>query len=233
MNYQTYVKFSKSIAAGILVLAVTACSESSDNAEPSVDREVIKAQEAAELAETKKFAKAAGGEGTWGDIVYGDPNAPVVVIEYASFTCPACANFAINIFPKIKENYIDAGKIKFVYRNLVRDQYDMAASLVARCRTPDVAKHLTKIFFERQRDWTGAEDKVAGLAMLARRAVGMSRIQVDRCIANTDMQQHLVKMTQGAAVRYNASATPTIIVDGSKVGVASLENIKAVIDAKL
>lgn len=233
MNYQTYAKFSKSVTAGILMLIVAACSESSDNAESSVDPEVIKAQEAAELAETEKYAEAAGGEGTWGDIVYGDPNAPVEVIEYASFTCPACANFAINIFPKIKENYIDAGKIKFIYRNLVRDQYDMAAASIARCRTPDVAKRLTKVFFARQRDWVGVQDKVAGLAVLARRAGGMSRIQVDRCIANTDMQQHLVKMTQGAALRYNASATPTIIVDGSKVGVASWENIKAAIDAKL
>ena len=233
MNYQPYIKFSKAIAAGILMLAITACSESSDNDGPLVDPEVIKTQEAAALAEAEKFAEAAGGQGTWGDIVYGDPNAALAVIEYASFTCPACANFAINIFPKIKENYIDTGKIKFVYRNLVRDQYDMAASSIARCRTPDVAKRLTSVFFERQRDWVSAQDKIAGLANLARRAAGMSRIQVDRCSANTDMQQHLVKMTQGAATRYNASATPTIIVDGSKLDVASWENIKAAIDARL
>ncbi len=233
MNYQTYIQVSKSIAAGVLMLAVAACSESGDNTGPSVDPEFIKAQEAADISEAIKLAKAAGGIGTWGDIIYGAPNAPIEVIEYASFTCPACANFAINIFPKIKENYIDAGKIKFVYRNLVRDQYDMAASSIARCGTPDVAKRLGEVFFERQRDWAGAEDKVAGLAALARRAGGMSRIQVDRCIANSDMQQHLVKMTQGAATRYNASATPTIIVDGSKVAVATWENIKAAIDAKL
>jgi len=233
MDYKTYIKFPKLIAVGFLMLAVTACSESNDTGGPSVDPEVIKIQEAADLAEAIKLAKAAGGKGAWGDIVYGDPAAAVEVIEYASFTCPACANFSINIFPKIKENYIDAGKVKFIYRNLVRDQYDMAASSIARCGAPDVAKRLTRVFFERQRDWASAEDKIAGLATLARRAGGMSRIQVDRCIANTEMQQHLVKMTQGAATRYNASATPTIIVGGSVVDVASWENIKAAIDATL
>ncbi len=233
MNYQTYIKFSKSVAAGLMMLAVTACGESVENTGQTIDHEAVKAQEAEALAEAAKLAAAAGGEGTWGDIVYGNPDATVEVIEYASFTCPACANFAANIFPKIKENYIDNGKIKFVYRNLVRDQYDMAASAVARCKTPDIAKRLTKVFFERQRDWAGAEDKIAGLAAVARRAGGMSRIQVDRCIANSDMQQHLVKMTQGAATRYNASATPTIIVNGSKLNVASWENIEAAIDGKL
>ena len=233
MNYQAYVKFSKSFAAGILVLAVAACGDNGDTPGQSTDLEVIKTQEAADRAEAMELARAAGGQGTWGDIVYGDPNAPVEVIEYASFTCPACANFAINIFPKIKENYIDFGKVKFVYRNLVRDQYDMAASSIARCGTSDVAKRLGEVFFERQRDWLGVDDKVAGLASLARRAGGMSRIQVDRCIANAGMQQHLVKMTQVAATRYKASATPTVIVDGSKLDVASWENIKAAIDAKL
>lgn len=233
MNYQTYINISKSIATGILLLAMGACSDSGNEGGSAVDPEVVKAQEAEALAEAAKLAEAAGGEGTWGDIVYGDPNAPVEVIEYASFTCPACANFEATIFPKIKENYIDTGKVKFIYRNFVRDKYDLAASSASRCKSPDIAKRLTKVFFERQRDWLGNEDRAAGLAALARRAGGMSRIEFDRCVANKDMQTHLVKMGQDGAIRYNVNATPTIIVDGDPVDVATWENIKAAIDAEL
>jgi len=233
MNYQTYIKFSKSIAAGLLMLAIGACSESSDNSGSGLDPEVVKAQEAEALAEAVKLTEAAGGEGTWGDIVYGDPNAPVEIIEYASFTCPACANFEATIFPKIKENYIDTGKVKFVYRNFVRDKYDLAASSASRCKGPEVAKRLIKVFFERQRDWLGVQDRAAGLASLARRAGGMSRVEFDRCVANKEMQTHLVKMGRDGTIRYNVNATPTIVVDGSPIDVASWENIKAAIDAEL
>lgn len=233
MNYQTYIKTLKSIAVGLLVLAIGACSESSDDGGPALDPEAVKAQEAEALAEAAKLTEAAGGEGTWGDIVYGNPDAPVEVIEYASLTCPHCASFAANIFPKIKENYIDTGKVKFVYRNFVMNQYDMAASVVARCKSPEVTKRLMSVFFARQRTWAGGDGWDDALASLARRAGGMSRVEFDRCAANKEMQTHLVKMGQDGAVRYKVNATPTIIVDGDLVDVATWENIKAAIDAEL
>ena len=233
MNYQTYSKLSKSIAAGVLMLAVGACSESSDDGGPALDPEVVKAQEAEALAETAKLADAAGGAGTWGDIVYGDPDAPVEVIEYASLTCPHCANFAANVFPKIKENYIDTGKVKFIYRNFVMNKFDMTASVVARCKSPEVTKRLMSVFFARQRTWAGGEGWDDALASLARRAGGMSRTEFDRCAANQDMQKHLVKMGQDGAIRYKVNATPTIIVNGDSVDLATWESIQQAIDGEL
>jgi len=233
MNYQTYIKISKSIAASFLLLAISACGESGETSGPAVDPEVVKTQEAEALAEAAKLAEAAGGEGTWGDIIYGDPNAPVEVIEYASLTCPYCATFATTVFPKIKESYIDTGKVKFVYRNYVMNRFDMAASVVARCKTPEVTKKLMAVFFARQAAWVGAEDRVGALANLARRAGGMSRTEFDRCVANKEMQTHMVKMGQDGSVRYNVNATPTIIVDGDALDAPTWENIKAAIDAEL
>lgn len=232
MSYQKYIDFSKKLAVGALLLAVSACS-ADDSSEPAGDPEQIKAEEAAAAAEAQQLADASGGEGTWGDIVYGDPAAPIEVIEYASLTCPHCANFAVNIFPQIKEKYIDTGKVKFIYRNYVMNQYDMMASVVARCKTPEVSRRLMKVFFERQSNWVGAEDRVGALANLARRAGGMSRTQFDRCAANREMQQHLVKMTTDGSVRYKVNATPTIIVDGTKVDVATWENIEKAIEDEL
>ncbi len=217
-----------------MMLAVSACSDSGDSSEPSLDPEIVKAQEATALAEAQELATAAGGAGTWGDIVYGDPDAPVEITEYASLTCPHCARFAADIFPKIKENYIDTGKVKFIYRNFVMNKYDMAASAVARCKSPEVTKKLMSVFFARQSAWVGAEDRVGALANLARRAGGISRTEFDRCVANQEMQKHLVKMGQDGAVRYKVNATPTILVDGDKVEQTNdWEAVKAAIDAAL
>ena len=180
------------------------------------------------------IVKTPSRAGVWGDIVYGDPDAPIELIEYASLTCPHCARFAADIFPKIQAEYIDTGKVKFIYRNYVMNPYDMAASVAARCKTPDVAKRLMKVYFDRQSAWLGAEDKVGALAGLARRAGGISRTQFDRCTANRDMQQHLAKMTQDGAARYRVNATPTLLVDGSKVEATNdWEAVKAAIEAEL
>lgn len=233
MNYQKYSEYLKGFALSLALLGLAACSDSGGDAE-TADPAVVAEGEAASAAEAQELAAAAGGEGVWGDIVYGDPDAPVEIIEYASLTCPHCARFAADIFPKIEAEYINTGKVKFIYRNYVMNPYDMTASIAARCKTPDVAKRLMKVYFDRQSAWISAEDRVDALAGLARRAGGISRTQFDRCIANRDMQQHLAKMTQDGAARYNVNATPTLLVDGSKVDATNDWNaVKAAIDAEL
>ncbi len=234
MNYQKYLSVSKKVMVAGLLFGLAACSSESGDSASTADPEVIAAEEAAAAAEAQDLAAAAGGEGVWGDIVYGDPNAPVEIIEYASLTCPHCARFAADIFPKIKSEYIDTGKVKFVYRNYVMNPYDMTASAAARCKTPEVAKRLMKVYFERQSEWIRAEDRVAALAGLARRAGGISRTQFDRCVANREMSQHLAKMTQDGAVRYRVNATPTLLVEGSKVEATNnWDAVKSAIDAEL
>lgn len=234
MNYQKYFRIPSKLMIAGLLFGLAACSAESGSETESADPEVIAAEEAAAASEAQELAAAAGGEGTWGDIVYGDPNAPVEVIEYASLTCPHCARFSADIFPKIKEEFIDTGKVKFVYRNYVMNQYDMAASVVARCKTPDVTKRLMSVFFDRQAAWIGSEDRVGALAGLARRAGGISRMQFDRCIANREMQQHLAKMTQDGAARYKVNATPTLLVEGDKIErTDSWDAIKAAIESEL
>lgn len=233
MNYQKYSEYLKGFALSLALLGLAACSDSGGDAE-TTDPAVVAEEEAAAAAEAQQLSAAAGGVGVWGDIVYGDPDAPVEIIEYASLTCPHCARFAADIFPKIQAEYIDTGKVKFIYRNYVMNPDDMTASVAARCKNTDVAKRLMKVYFDRQSAWIGAEDRVDALAGLARRAGGISRTQFDRCIANREMQQHLAKMTQDGAARYKVNATPTLLVDGSKVNATNDWNaVKAAIEAEL
>ena len=69
--------------------------------------------------------------------IEGDPDAPVHVIEYASLTCPHCAQFQTDIFPELKKDYIDTGKITYELREAYFDRFGLMAAIVARCGGPD------------------------------------------------------------------------------------------------
>jgi len=163
------------------------------------------------------------------DITYGDPNAPIEIIEYASMTCPHCASFSASIFPQVKENFIDTGKAKFIFRNLVVNRLDLAAAATARCTNQDVARELIKVYFAKQQEWGRSDDPIGALAGLARRA-GVSRTQFDRCLANTDLHQALVKMGQDGAKEYNITGTPTIIVNGTPLDNYGYETIEKAVN---
>ena len=76
-------------------------------------------------------------KGPLDDIPMGSATAPVTIIEYASMTCPHCAAFAVNTFPKLKEKYIDTGKVRYIMREYPLDGLAAAAFMLARCAGPD------------------------------------------------------------------------------------------------
>lgn len=165
---------------------------------------------------TTGVSAEAQGAGTWGDLVYGNPDAPVTIVEYASLTCPHCATFANNYFPELKEKYLDTGKAKLVYRNYIMNRVDIAASAAARCSNKDVTKQLMKVFFARQGDWGRSEAPLDELAALARRA-GISRTQFDQCVSNEAMLKHLMAITTEAIDKFEVTSTPSFFVNGKRM----------------
>ncbi|MCH8172442.1 MAG: thioredoxin domain-containing protein [Proteobacteria bacterium] len=144
----------------------------------------------------------------FGDLIMGNPDAPVTMIEYASLTCGHCGNFHMQVFPDFKEQYIKTGKVRLIYRNYTRDPADLAVGMLTRCVGPDQAFDLMAIFFERQRQWV-VEDAKPEIAAIARR-VGINRADMDACLANTDLQRNLVDMlragqAEGVAHRHSLS----------------------------
>jgi len=219
-----YKKYQKSIrmigaVAGLFILA--ACGDSGGT-ESSL---VIDADDL--LAAS--FTVEGKSSGTWGDIVYGADDAPVTVIEYASLTCPHCATFANTIFPDLKKEFIDTGKIKFIYRNYIFNGSDMMASTVARCRDMETTKRLMKVFFSRQSEWSRDQDLNGALASLVRRHANMSRAEFDRCASDREQMANLTKMTQSAR-DFRVASTPTVFVDGVSVDDYRWENLKAVLE---
>ena len=238
MPYSLYSTITKTIAL-ISLLAFSACqqeggSNEQENQKPqdiqveTVDPQasVVSAQQAQVTTTTSVAEKQSGA---WGDIIYGDQEAAIEIIEYASLTCPHCATFAAQTFPQLKKEYIDTGKVRLVFRNFILNRIDLAASTIARCGNHDQAKIMTKNIFAKQSQWARSKDPIGELAAIARRS-GVSRVEVDRCLSNIDMHEHLVKMTRAGQKDHKVNAVPTVIVDGVKLDHASYEKIVEAIE---
>lgn len=168
-----------------------------------------------------------------GDVVMGQETAKLEVIEYASFTCPHCAAFHINTWPKIKEAYVDTGKIKFILREVYFDQYGLWASMTARCGGPKGFYPMADTFLKTQSTWTRAPDIGSAIQQIGRRA-GLSNGQITECLSNRDYAKVLLENYQANAGRDAVKSTPTFIIGGSlHTGNMTFESLSEIIEAKL
>jgi protein-disulfide isomerase len=170
------------------------------------------------------------------DHTFGDPKAKVTVIEYASPTCPVCADFMINYFPKLKSDYIDTGKVFYVYRTFLRGPDDAVAEKLARCMPKDKYLSFHDMLFRNQSKWDyefgiPSPDGVhAALVSLAGEA-GMSAADADRCIASTTDEDAISRVGEDGVAKYAVNATPTFVVNGQSE--AWDRNLNARIDRAL
>lgn len=169
------------------------------------------------------------------DMVQGAADAPVEIIEYASFTCPHCASFHEGPYKQLKKDYIDTGKVKFTYREVYFDRYGIWASMVARCGGPEKFFGITDLIYKGQSDWTragGPAEIVDELRKIGRLA-GLSNGQLDACLKDGAKAQTLVAWYQENAEEHDINATPSFIVNGQKVENQSYDEFKALIEKEL
>ena len=178
-------------------------------------------------------ANAAEGE-LLPDMVLGEDDAPIEIIEYASFTCPHCANFHKDVYPDLKANYVDTGKARFVYREVYFDKYGLWAGMLARCAGPERYFGIVDLLFERQKDWVQRNDTdtVQGLYRIGRMA-GMDDATMDACLKDNDQAKALVADFQAKAGADGVSSTPSFVVDGEMQSNMSYADFEALLDAKL
>ncbi len=191
----------------------------------------ITATVAQEPAKPAPVAASAGPQ--YKEFVLGDPKAPVTVIEYASLTCSHCAHFHQTAYPDLKKNYIDTGKIRFVFRDFPTDGIGMAAASLARCAPGDRGLKLVDMIFKNQDTWIRSEkpfEPLKGYAQLA----GMSTADIDACLKNESMLKAVREVQTTAETLYKVQATPTFYVEDEKIeGDRGYEFIAKVIDKKL
>jgi protein-disulfide isomerase len=149
------------------------------------------------------------------DMALGPQNAPVTITEYASMTCPHCANFNDTVFPKIKSEYIDTGKIRYVFREFPLDIKAAAGSMLARCIAKDDAPKyfaVIDLLFRQQNDWV-MKNTTETLTRIGKQA-GLSQQQVEDCLKDQALLDKIAADQKYANDVLKVNSTPTFFING-------------------
>jgi len=169
------------------------------------------------------------------DMILGNKDAKVTLMEYASFTCPHCAQFHTDVFKPLKADYIDTGKIKFVYREVYFDRYGLWAAMVARCGGEMRYFGISDILLSTQDEWAATDDPAVAVENLKKigRTAGMDDATISACLENGEMAQAMVTAYQTNAAADQVEGTPTLIINGVKHANMSYDALKVILDAEL
>ena len=149
------------------------------------------------------------------DRVMGKADAPVTVIEFASLTCPHCAEFQRDVLPDFKKDYIDTGKAKLIYRDYPLDSLALAAAMIARCAPKERYFGFLDVFYRSQTSWAQSANPRAELERVARLG-GLSKADFDACLDNQALVKGIQSNAEQGRAAFNVDATPTVVVDGKK-----------------
>lgn len=168
---------------------------------------------------------------TEGEPILGDPSAPITMYEFSDFECPFCGKYAIEIFPKIKKEYVDSGKLKIVFKNFPLEQIHKNAKLAAEA---------SECAFEQGKFWEYKDLLFKNQEKLGRddlinyaKNLNLNIKQFTQCLdskkyeteVNSDLQE---------GIQAGVSGTPTFFIEGEKIsGALPFEEFKKVIDSKL
>ncbi|MEE9302033.1 MAG: DsbA family protein [Alphaproteobacteria bacterium] len=166
-----------------------------------------------------------------GEMVLGEEDAPVTVIEYFSLTCEHCMRVHQDVFPQVEESYIGTGKIRFVARDFPLNDPALRAAMVARCLGRERYFGFIAALFDNFDHWTGADDPMRALALLAAQSEGMSREDFDACVANTELETTVLTSYLTGMTEHEVSGTPTFIINGRKFeDVTSFEKFEKIVE---
>lgn len=169
------------------------------------------------------------------DFSLGAADAKVTMIEYASFTCPHCASFHTNVWPQLKKDYIDTGKVRFTLREVYFDRFGLWAGMTARCGGEMRYFGITDILFDTQQEWASTNDPNVAVANLKKigRSAGMDDATLDACMQDGAMAEALVAQFQKNAEADKIEGTPSFIINGTKHANMSYDDLKKILDAEL
>lgn len=189
-----------------------------------VEQAVAQSQVAADLAKPQSLP----------DMGLGPKDAPVTIIEYASMTCPHCAAFNDQVFPKIKAAYIDTNKIRYVFREFPLDIKAATASMLARCIAKDDPNRFFAVIdtlFRQQDNWFGKT--LEGLTLIGKQA-GLSEQDITTCLKDQSLLDKIAADQKFANERLKVNSTPTFFINGEMVrGETSFEEFEKKINALL
>ena len=169
------------------------------------------------------------------DYSIGSADAKVKIVEYASFTCPHCAHFHETVYPQLKADFIDTGKVHFTLREVYFDRYGLWAALIARCGGEMKYYGIHDMLFAKQKEWAASEDPMQVVANLKTigRAAGLEDAAMDACLNDQANAEALIKQFQTNFEADGVEGTPTLFINGQKHGNMDYADLKAIIEAEL
>ena len=177
---------------------------------------------------SEAFAQSAGDVAkpvSLPDMALGPNDAAVTITEYASMTCPHCAAFNEQVFPKIKKEYIDTGKVRYIFREFPLDIKAAAGSMLSRCIAKDDAPKyfaVTDMLFRQQNDWV-MKNTTETLTRIGKQA-GLTQQQVETCLKDQALLDKIAADQKYASDVLKVDSTPTFFINGEKIkGEASFE----------
>jgi len=183
-------------------------------------------------AQAQETGDAAVDISTVPEMAKGAEDAPVTIIEYASYTCPHCANFHADQYAQLQP-YIDDGRVRFVFREVYFDRFGLWASMVARCSGDSMRFFgITDVLYDTQRDWIGDGEPATiaeNLRTIALTA-GLEPATLDACFADEAKARTLIAWFEDNATRDDVTATPTLFINGEKYANMSFAELAAIID---
>ena len=171
---------------------------------------------AASAALAASPALAAEPDPRMADRALGDAAAPATMQEYFSLTCTHCAAWSAQVFPEVKAKLIDAGKLRYIYRDFPLDQVALTAAMVARALPPVRYEAFVSALLASQDRWAFARGVDSTGELFKRAALaGMPRPVFDAAIADTGLRDAILAAQQSGADRYKIDSTPTFVINGT------------------
>jgi len=171
--------------------------------------------------------------GPLGDKALGAEDAKVTVVEYASMTCGHCANFHNKTYPAIKSDYIETGKVRFIFREFPLDPVAAGAFMLARCAPADKYFDIIDTMFEQQRTWAFTDNPYNSLLNFAKQ-IGFTQESFEECLTNQGLLDAVNAVRDRASNMFGVNSTPTFFINGEKhTGALSIEEMGKIIDANL
>jgi len=169
------------------------------------------------------------------EMVAGNPDAAVTVTEYASYTCPHCARFHTGAYQQLKADFIDTGKIKFVYREVYFDRFGLWASMVARCGGQERFFGISDLLYQSQSEWTRAGEPAAIVDELRKigRLAGLDNDKLEACLQDANQAQTLISWDEANRAADGVNSTPSFVINGKLHSNMAYPEMKTLIEDAL
>ena len=162
------------------------------------------------------FATSAFSETKVNPIYEGSIDAKIQLIVYESLTCSHCADFHKNVYPDLKENFINTGLVKIEFRNFPLDLAALNASKIAHCKN-DGKSDILHYLFKNQKKWAkGKTIEEINSNLLRFFESGKYDIDIFKCISNKEVEDHILEDRIEAVKKFKLNATPTLIINNKK-----------------